>query len=382
MEMTLMKTISLCMIVKNEERVLRRCLDSMEGLFDEIIIIDTGSQDNTVDIAYEYTKQVYTYEWTGSFADARNFSFTKANCDYIYVADADECIDRENYSRFMNLKQVLIDEVDIVQMKYVTYSEYNTVYNFKKELRPKLFKRLRQFYWEGDVHETVRLMPIVFDSDIEIEHRPIGNHANRDIAIFEQMVFNNKPFSQKLLKMYIRELYTNGKKENYERAKKFFENRLFNESDMKEDEMDIVVTILVRIYRITGNIDLMFNTALKNVIMESSSEVCCELGEYFFGKELLQEASMWYYNAAYETKAVIDIRSNQLFPYEKLAEIYRRLAKEYSMKVEKMPYNLEDSIELKKVSHDSLDKEINEMLKAAAEYENIAKNWYMPEEEL
>ena len=52
------------------------------------------------------------------------------------------------------------------------------------------------------------------------------------------------------------------------------------------------------------------------------------------------------------------------------------------MKVEKMPYDLEDSIELKKVSHDSLDKEIDEMLKAAAEYENIAKNWHMPEEEL
>lgn len=389
MEMAFMKTISLCMIVKNEERVLRRCLDSIKGIFDEIIIVDTGSQDNTVSIAYEYTNQVYIYEWTGSFADARNFSFAKASCDYIYVADADECIDRENYDRFMSLKQVLVDEVDIVQMKYVTYSEYNTVYNFKKELRPKLFKRLRQFYWEGDVHETVRLMPVVFDSDIEIEHRPIGNHASRDIAIFEQMIFNDKPFSQKLLKMYIRELYTNGEKENYARAKKFFENRLFNENDMKEDEMELVITILVRIYRVTGNIDLMFNTALKNVIMESSSEVCCELGEYFFEKELLQEASMWYYNAAYETKPVIDIRSNQLFPYEKLAEIYRKLAKEENIEVEKLSYDASDNmdtsldnIDLKKGALVSTGKEIDEFLKLAVEYENIAKNWVMPEEDL
>lgn len=363
-----MKTISLCMIVKNEENILQRCLDSVRGLFDEIIIIDTGSTDNTKAIAQMYTEKIYDFKWTGSFSDARNYSFSKAVCDYIYVADADECIDKENYDKFMKLKQVLIDEVDIVQMKYVTYSKYNTVYNFKKELRPKLFKRLRKFYWEGEVHETVRLTPIVFDSDIEIEHRPIGNHSNRDLAIFEQMICNNKVFSQKLLKMYVRELYTNGKKENYEMAKEFFENQVINIADMNKDEAELVITILVRTYRITEDTDSMFNTALKNVIMESNSEVCCELGNYFFDKGLLQEASMWYYNAAYETKPVIDIRSQQLFPYEKLSDIYRRIEKEYRLKATD-------------TSDRQLDKEADEMLKLALEYEQLAKNWIMPEED-
>lgn len=58
-----MPTISLCMIVKNEEANLARCLDSVAGLVDEMIIVDTGSTDRTVEIASGYTKNVYSYPW-------------------------------------------------------------------------------------------------------------------------------------------------------------------------------------------------------------------------------------------------------------------------------------------------------------------------------
>ena len=59
-----MITVSLCMIVKNEEKILSRCLDSYLGLFDEIIIVDTGSTDNTKNIAKKYTDKIYDYKWT------------------------------------------------------------------------------------------------------------------------------------------------------------------------------------------------------------------------------------------------------------------------------------------------------------------------------
>ena len=71
-----MITISLCMIVKNEEAVLARCLDSLRGLMDEIIIVDTGSTDNTKEIALKYTDKVYDFSWGDDFAAARNFSFS------------------------------------------------------------------------------------------------------------------------------------------------------------------------------------------------------------------------------------------------------------------------------------------------------------------
>ena len=72
-----MVSISLCMIVKNEEQVLARCLDSVRGLMDEIIIVDTGSTDQTKAIAAKYTDKIYDFEWISDFAAARNFAFSK-----------------------------------------------------------------------------------------------------------------------------------------------------------------------------------------------------------------------------------------------------------------------------------------------------------------
>ena len=111
-----MITISLCMIVKNEEKVLARCLDSLKGLMDEIIIVDTGSTDNTKEIARQYTDLVYDFSWCEDFAAARNFSFSKATMEYIYAPDADEYIDELNRKRFAMLKAALLPEIEIVQM--------------------------------------------------------------------------------------------------------------------------------------------------------------------------------------------------------------------------------------------------------------------------
>lgn len=157
-----MVEISLCMIVKNEEKVLARCLDSIVDLMDEIIIVDTGSTDATKEIAARYTDKIYDFAWIQDFSAARNFAFSKATKDYIYTADADEVLDAENHSRFADLKQVLLPEIEMVQMKYGNQLSHGTAYNFDEEYRPKLFKRLREWTWIEPVHEQVRLDPVVF----------------------------------------------------------------------------------------------------------------------------------------------------------------------------------------------------------------------------
>ena len=85
-----MKTISLCMIVKDEEAVLDKCLKSVHDLVDEIIIVDTGSTDKTKEIAKKYTDKIYDFKWVDDFAKARNYSFSKATKDYIFWLDADD----------------------------------------------------------------------------------------------------------------------------------------------------------------------------------------------------------------------------------------------------------------------------------------------------
>ncbi|MBG9544725.1 hypothetical protein ABE29_18765 [Cytobacillus firmus] len=88
--------ISLCMIVKDEEKVLDRCLTSVMGIIDEIVIVDTGSTDNTKNIAIKHTDFVYDFEWTNNFSEARNYAASKATGEWILVLDADEFVDPEN----------------------------------------------------------------------------------------------------------------------------------------------------------------------------------------------------------------------------------------------------------------------------------------------
>jgi glycosyltransferase involved in cell wall biosynthesis len=84
--------LSLCMIVKNEENVLARCLDSVKTLVDEMIIVDTGSTDKTKQIALQYTDKVFDFGWTNDFAAARNESIRHATGKWILVLDADEYV--------------------------------------------------------------------------------------------------------------------------------------------------------------------------------------------------------------------------------------------------------------------------------------------------
>ena len=91
----LLITISLCMIVKNEEDTLPRCLESVGGLVEEIIVVDTGSDDRTKEAALEYGAKVYDFPWVEDFSKARNFSFSKATQQYCLWLDADDVIDPE-----------------------------------------------------------------------------------------------------------------------------------------------------------------------------------------------------------------------------------------------------------------------------------------------
>jgi glycosyltransferase involved in cell wall biosynthesis len=96
-------TLSLCMIVKNEQAYLGPCLNSAKTLVDEIIVIDTGSTDRSVDLACIYGARVYSFQWCDDFSAARNFGIEKAVGDWVLILDADEIIDLKDQSRIRDL---------------------------------------------------------------------------------------------------------------------------------------------------------------------------------------------------------------------------------------------------------------------------------------
>ena len=111
--------LSLCMIVKNEEDVLPRCLDSVKNAVDEIVIVDTGSTDATRAIAAHYTDKIYDEPWQDDFARARNASFARASGDYLLWLDADDVIAPEQLPRLFELKKQLArDPADMVVCGY------------------------------------------------------------------------------------------------------------------------------------------------------------------------------------------------------------------------------------------------------------------------
>lgn len=309
-----MATFSLCMIVKNEEKVLGRCLDSLADIMDEIIIVDTGSDDRTKEIAGRYTDKIYDFEWIGDFSAARNFASSKASGEYIYTADADEYLDEENRQKLRQLKEILLPEIELVQMYYCSrLDEYNTTGNFEKELRPKLYRRLRQFTWIDPIHETLRLDPVVFDSEIEIIHEPQGNHASRDLKALAGLRKRNTALSHKLHHMYAMELFIAGDDEAFLEAEQSFLESVEQEGRSEDDILE-AVCVLAHIFRMKGDLRGFMTYVLRGTAMGGCSELCCEIAGYYEAEGEISEAAMWYYNAAYETHSILNIAYENTIP--------------------------------------------------------------------
>lgn len=330
-----MITISACLIVKNEEKILARCLESIKDIVDEIVIVDTGSTDKTKEITRNYTDKIFDFQWIDDFAAARNFSFSKATMDYIYVVDADEVIDEENRIKFLQLKKAILPEIEIVQMKYANQLQFNTTYNFDIEYRPKLYKRIRNFNWTDPIHESVCLDPVIYDSDIEILHLPLSNHALRDFETFQKIINRGEKMSKKLIHMYARELFIAGTKDDFLKAENYFESLLVEDSEtFSYEDLKVIQCVLVKCSSLKNDLTKLLKYSLNNVAGEKpSAEICYELGEYFFALSDYKEAIIWYYNAAYETECELNIHYGGDYPLKRLSACYEKLGNMEQAKV-------------------------------------------------
>jgi glycosyltransferase involved in cell wall biosynthesis len=160
-------TISVCLIVKDEERFLDNCLKSVKDIANEIIVIDTGSTDNTVEIAKRFTDKVHFHTWENSFCKARNQALHYATGKWILQIDADEELMEGNGNKIQHAIEKAKD-ADAIFVKLISpyaYGKMITAHNYTR-----LFKNNGKIRYEGNIHERVVGSTKAVYSDIELWH--------------------------------------------------------------------------------------------------------------------------------------------------------------------------------------------------------------------
>lgn len=163
--------LSLCMIVKNEEDVLPRCLKSVSGLIQEIIIVDTGSTDSTLAVAKEFSAKTYKYTWDNNFSNARNFALMQASGDWILILDADEILGYENTDQFQPLLSDPKTEAYFIRIVSILGASYEIETSEDHVLR--LFRNRPEYRFSGAIHEQVYPSVIDFVGADRIKKAPL-----------------------------------------------------------------------------------------------------------------------------------------------------------------------------------------------------------------
>ena len=180
-------TISLCMLAKDEEKTIAKAINSVKSIVDEIIVVDTGSKDNTKKIAESLGARVYTFAWKDDFSEARNFAKSRCTKDWILVLDADEIIAEKDIKKIKELA-----EKDNIAYRFIqrTYSNTKTAlkwndndgsyaegdgfagWNYRGIVR--FFRNIPEITFIYPIHETVKpsILKIgkITSTDITIHH--------------------------------------------------------------------------------------------------------------------------------------------------------------------------------------------------------------------
>lgn len=294
-----MATISLCMIVKNEEKYLARCLDSIAELVEEIIIVDTGSTDRTMEIASHYTPKIYSHLWTDDFSDARNHSFSKASMDYCMWMDADDVFEKTEEEKFLELKHSLSPDTDIVMMKYNTAFDEAGMPSFSY-FRERWIKNCSKYRWVGAVHEVIPPNGKIIYSDIAICHKKMdAGNPDRNLNIYQKMLADGKTLDPRQQYYYGRELYYHQK---YKEAIPVFEQFLASPEGWLENKIEACSICADCYYKLNQEQSALM-TLLRSLSFDlPRAELCCKIGKHFLERGNYHSSIYWYETALHTTK--------------------------------------------------------------------------------
>lgn len=281
--------ISVCLIVKDEEATLRRCLCCVTGFADEIIITDTGSSDKTKKIAAEFTDKIYDFKWIDDFSAARNYSFDKATGDYIFWLDADDVISGENADKIIKIKES-DEQIDTYMFKYAVGFDDKGDPSFEY-YRERLMRNCRLARFKGFVHEAIAPFGKIKLCDITIEHRKVNTgDPRRNLELYEKHLSMGEKLDGRGQYYYAKEFYFLG---DYAKSKK----ELLKFLDMNTKYIPDVKDAYVSVYKCekksggNGDLKLLFS-ALERV--GADSEIFCYIGDCYLAKGDTEQAVTYY----------------------------------------------------------------------------------------
>lgn len=322
-------TLSLCMIVKNEELTLSRCLDSVADLMDEIIVVDTGSTDETKTIAARYTDRIYTFEWKDDFAAARNESFAKATCSYIMWLDADDVLLESDRERLRSLKQRLSENIDAVVMP-LHLAEGDQGEPLFSSRRIRLVKRERQYRWEGRLHEDLVIpQGRIVHADVAVTHRRMQDHTLRNQRILARWISESGKLEGRLLYFHANECFD---RKEYAKAAEAFDHLLKEPSGYREDRITACARA-AECYLHLGKPEQQLDRLLRSFRYGvPQADLCCMIGDWFFTRSEWSTAAYWYNQALEQQHHLPGMRPVPLpcyswFPHVRLSHCYAHVGK-------------------------------------------------------
>ncbi len=177
--------LSICMMVKDEEKNLERCLEGLSFLLGqpdvELIIVDTGSEDKTVDIAKKYTSKLYFHEWQQHFSNMRNITISYAKGEWILILDADEVlVNAEKLYEILNGEES--KKLNTLVLKIKNYSSFGRKASYTVLPQERVFRNDGTFRYEGSVHNQPKYKPPICNTDIYLDHYGYIFKGNKELS--------------------------------------------------------------------------------------------------------------------------------------------------------------------------------------------------------
>ncbi|MBH5316735.1 glycosyltransferase family 2 protein [Paenibacillus sp. GSMTC-2017] len=285
-----MISISLCMIVRNEEESLGRCLASVREAVDEIIIVDTGSTDRTKEIAASFDAIIYDFKWIDDFGAARNYAFERATQSYILWLDADDVVEEDDLLKLKELKAQEDFPYDSVSMNYnLSFDqEGKPLYSLR---RNRLVRRACNFRWIGPVHEYLAVYGNIHHSDVAIAHRKERLYTDRNLQIYLKRHESGEVFSPRDQYYFANELRDHAR---YQEAIDWYEKFLISGHGWVEDEIAACMKQADCYGRLEEK-NKQITSLLRTLSYDTPrAEFCCQLGSVFIEQKRFPQAIYWF----------------------------------------------------------------------------------------